>query len=389
MVTRSALPKLILLWLAGAGLRLTLLALPPVLPLIHRDLELDEMAVGALSGLPVLLLGIAAIPGSRLIVDFGARRAVIAGLVVIALAAALRGLGPSQAMLFAMTFLMGAGVAVIQPALPALVSLWFPGAPGLATAVYANGLIISEIASASLTIPLVLPLVDGSWPLSFVVWSAPVLATAFLIWMLTPAETRTAGAAKAAWWPSWRDPRLWEIGLLQGGAGTMYFGANAFVPDYLSTIGRSDLIALCLTLLNAGQLPASILLVLFARRLVGRKGPLVAIALSAFAGLACMLTPFTWSLVAGSAIVGFAAAFMLVSALALPPMLAGPGDVHRLSAGMFAIGYTAPFVVPLLGGRVWDLTHSPAMAFIPVAIAAIVVLGMALALPSVGHGTRN
>jgi hypothetical protein len=50
---------------------------------------------------------------------------------------------------------------------------------------------------------------------------------------------------------------------------------------------------------------------------------------------------------------------------------------------MLAIGYTASFVVPLIGGRVWDLTHNPAMAFIPVAIAAIVVLVMALTLPSV------
>src|SRR6185369_7030340 len=130
----------------------------------------------------VLLLGLAAIPGARLIVRFGARRALIAGLLLIAAASALRGLGPSEALLFAMTFLMGAGVSIIQPALPSLVGRWFAAAPGLATAVYANGLIIAEITSASLTIPLVLPVVGGSWPMSFVVWSIPVFLTAALIW---------------------------------------------------------------------------------------------------------------------------------------------------------------------------------------------------------------
>jgi CP family cyanate transporter-like MFS transporter len=356
-----------------------------VLPLIHRDLQLDETAVGALSGLPVLLLGIAAIPGSRLIVHFGARRALIAGLFVIAAASALRGFGPSELLLFAMTFLMGTGVAVIQPALPAMVSRWFPNAPGRATAVYANGLIIAEIASASLTIPLVLPAVEGSWPMSFAVWSVPVFATAALIWGATPHEPHGPGAARARWWPDWRDPKLWQIGLLQGGAGTMYFGANAFVPDYLSTIGRSDLVGICLTFLNGGQLPASILLVLFAHRLSGRRAPLIVIALTAFVGLACVLTPLGATLILGSGIVGFAAAFLLISALALPPMMARPDDVHRLSAGMFAIGYTSSFVVPLIGGKAWDLTHNPAMAFIPVGIAAIVVLMMAIALPSVGR----
>ena len=379
------MPKLVLLWLAGGGLRLTMLALPPVLPLIHQNLELDEMAVGALSGLPVLLLGLAAIPGSRLIVGIGARGAVIGGLLVIAGASALRGVGPSEPMLFAMTFLMGVGVAVIQPALPSLVAAWFPSSPGLATAVYANGLIVAEIASASLTIPLVLPLVHHSWPLSFVVWSLPVFATAVLIWLLTPQERRSNVATRGAWWPNWRDTKLWQIGLLQGGSGTMYFGANAFIPDYLNTVDRGDLVAICLTLLNAAQLPASLLLVLFAHRLVGRKGPLIAIALSAFLGLACVLVPLTWSLVLGAAMIGFAGGFMLVSALALPPMLASREHVHRLSAGMLAIGYTTSFVVPLIGGRAWDLTHNPAMAFIPVAIAAIVVLVMALTLPSVGR----
>src|SRR5947209_2133569 len=164
--TRASGPFLryFLLWLAGIDLRLTLLAVPPVLPLIHRDLALDETSVAALTGLPVLLLGLIAIPGSLLIARIGARRALIAGLLVIAVASALRGVGPSTPMLFAMTFLMGAGVSVIQPAMPALVSRWFAATAGLATAVYANGLLIGETLSAALTIPLVLPLVGGSWP---------------------------------------------------------------------------------------------------------------------------------------------------------------------------------------------------------------------------------
>jgi MFS transporter, CP family, cyanate transporter len=217
----------------------------------------------------------------------------------------------------------------------------------------------------------------------------PVFATAILISILTPQERRNNTAAKGAWWPNWGDAKLWQIGLLQGGSGTMYFGANAFIPDYLTNVGRGDLVGLCLALLNVGQLPASFLLVLFPGRLVGRKGPIIAIAVGAFLGLACILTPLTWSLVLGAAIIGFSGGFMLISALALPPLLASPEHVHSLSAGMFAIGYTMSFIVPLIGGRVWDLTNSPAMAFIPVAVAALVVLAMTLTLPSVRRSGRT
>src|SRR5579859_6501978 len=121
---RSTLTRLAVLWLAGVDLRATLLALPPVLIFIHRDLGLSETGVGALTSLPVLVLAAAAVPGSLLIARAGARRAAVLGLVVAAVASVLRGAGPSAAMLFAMTLIMGAGIAVMQPAVPALVARW-------------------------------------------------------------------------------------------------------------------------------------------------------------------------------------------------------------------------------------------------------------------------
>src|SRR5205085_1652987 len=107
-------------------LRITLLAVPPLIPLIHRDLPLDETAVAALLGLPVLLLAAAATLGSIIISRFDARRTVIFGMAMIGLSSALRGIGPSMPMLFAMTLVMGASVAIVQPALPALVYHWTP-----------------------------------------------------------------------------------------------------------------------------------------------------------------------------------------------------------------------------------------------------------------------
>jgi MFS transporter, CP family, cyanate transporter len=78
-VTRRAWLLLIVMWLAGIDLRLTLLAVPPLLPLIHADLQLDEKGIAALSTLPVLVFGLAAVPGSLLIARVGPRRALIFG----------------------------------------------------------------------------------------------------------------------------------------------------------------------------------------------------------------------------------------------------------------------------------------------------------------------
>jgi len=375
--------RFFLLWLAGIDLRLTILAVPPVLPLIHRDLGLDETSVAALTGLPVLLFALVAVPGSLLIARLGARRALIAGLVTVAFASAGRGLGASAPMLFAMTFVMGAGVATMQPALPALVSHWLQSRAALATAVYANGLLVGEVLAAGLTIPLVLPLVGGSWEWSFAFWGVPVLATALLIMLGTPHAAPHAAAPRLKWWPDWRDPRTWQLGLVQGGGSALYFATNAFIPDYLHATGQPALVNACLTALNSGQVPASFVLLLLARWLAGRKAPVILAALASLLSLGGLLVAVPAVMIASAVIIGFAAAFILILTLALPPLLVPPEEVHRLSAGVLTISYGLAFFVPLLGGAVWDATGLTATAFLASAIGAVLVLVLGATLKPV------
>jgi len=384
------------LWLLGIDLRLTILAVPPVLPLIHADLHLDEKMVAALAGLPVLLFGLAAVPGSFLIARIGARRAALVGVLLVGISSCLRGIGPSIPMLFSMTLLMGAGVAVMQPALPTLVSQWFPAGIALATAVYANGLLVGEIVSASLTIPLVLPLVGGSWVMSFVVWGLLVLASALPVIVFASHGNGGAVRPAARWWPDWRDRRIWQLGLVQGGAGALYFGCNAFLPDYLHAIGQPSLTAAGLTALNVSQLPASFFVMLFGRRIAGRRIPFVLAGVLGFASLAGLLVPTAASIIAAAAFAGFASAFLLIVTLALPPQLARRDEVHLLAAGMLTLGYTLTFIIPYLVGIVWDATGRSETALLPGAIGMLIVIALAGTLkfdspplPLPGRGLRR
>jgi CP family cyanate transporter-like MFS transporter len=375
-----------LLWWGGANLRVTLLAVPPVIPLLHRDLALDQTAIGALSGLPIVLFAAAAVFGSLLIARIGARRAVIAGLLVIGISSALRGAGSSLAVLFATTFVMGAGIAMIQPAFPAIVRIWLPGAVGFATAVYANGLLVGEILSAALTIPLVLPLVGQSWQWSFVLWSVPAIATAVAILVLTRDDPADTGSRTERWWPEWSDPVLWRVGLVLGGASSMYFTTNAFIPDLLHDRGADDWIGSSLAALNIGQIPASILIAVYPSHILGRRAPVIATAALGAIGVGGLLFASGWWLVLWSGVIGFAAAFNLIWTLALPPLLVRPETVHRLSAGIFTIGYMCSFVTPILGGAAWDTTGVPATVMLPTvaAIGVMTISVLGLSLPARG-----
>jgi MFS transporter, CP family, cyanate transporter len=85
-------------------------------------------------------------------------------------------------------------------------------------------------------------------------------------------------------------------------------------------------------------------------------------------------------MIAAAALVGFAAAVTLILTLALPPLLAAPDDVHRLAAGMLALGYTLTFLVPYIGGAVWDATHITDAALLPGAVGALIVIAVATTL---------
>ena len=366
-----------LLWLIGLGLRLTILAVPPVITLIQADLRLSGTEVGILSGLPPLLFALAALPGSLLIAWFGPLATVVVGLLIAGMASGLRGAVLDVYALYAATIVMSAGVAVMQPALPPLARAWLPRRVSFGTALYSNGLLVAETVPVMLTIPIVLPLLDGSWRLSLAFWGVPLVVIAALVAALAPRSDRQAENAPAAgrsWWPDWRKPLIWQIGLLFGSVNSVYLSSNAFLPGHLAGAGRGDLIGSALTALNFGQLPASFALIAVAPRLERRAWPFVlcgALMLLCLAGIA---STASWWTVLLAGCLGFLGAVVMTLGFGLPPLLSIPAETARLSAAMFTISYGEALIVSVLSGAAWDLAGAPRFAFLPIAASAVPLL---------------
>jgi MFS transporter, CP family, cyanate transporter len=357
---------------------------PPLLPQIHRSLPLNEFAVGALSSLPILLLATATLLGSLLVARVGARRAVLLGLALIAAGGAFRGVGPSLAALFAMTVVMGVGIAIVQPSLPSLVALWLPRRVGVATAAFSNGLLIGEILPAALTVPWILALAAGSWEWALAAWSVPVVLTALGVFFGTRHEPREAGVPMPLWIPDWRNPVTWRLGITLGMASAIYFGLNAFIPDYMRSIHHPELVTPALTYFNVFQLPASVIVAVLSHLVLGRRWPFIATGvLTVAATLGFVLLSGTAQLIAVG-LVGYAAAQVFMLVLALPPLLAPADDVHRLTAGITTIQYTAGFFAPVVAGALWDATGSSASVYLMVILAGLVqtLVPIGLRLPT-------
>jgi len=186
-------------------------------------------------------------------------------------------------------------------------------------------------------------------------------------------------AVPARWWPSWREGPAVRIGLVMGMASAVYFGTNAYIPDFLDQTGRHSLITPTLFVLNASQLLTAPAVAFRERLLTGRVGFIGSAALMAIGQLGIVLTPGA-GVIVWAFVLGFAAALAFIVALTLPPRLAAAGDVHRMSAAIFTVQYGTAFILPLIAGALWDLTGVAALAFAPGVAATAAMAWLALSL---------
>ncbi len=375
-----------LLWLGGFALRAPLLAVPPLLPVIVRELGLSHTAVGLLTGFPVILFAVAAVGGSLLIARFGARRALAFSLAVTAVGGALRGATGGAAVLFAMTILMGAGIALAQPAMIAVAAGSSRTGTARAMSVYSNGLVVGEVVAVAATLPLAAWL--GGWGLGLAAWSLPVALAALAF--LRQREIAPA-ARRAAWWPDYRDPVTWRVGLLLGCTSAIYQVSNAFIPTFLTATGRTGLVAPALTSLNLIQVVGSLLMAAFPA-LVERAGVMVTAAGVTLAATVCLVAvPAPAAVLASAGLLGCAASTIFIQGLALPPLLAPREEVPRMSAGMFTISYTCGFLGLVLGGQLGDRLGAPDAPLLPVALACVgaMVLAAGIRRPAAAAVRRD
>ena len=139
----------------AANLRTVMASVPPLVETIAADLGLSNAAMGALTTLPVLCMGVFAPTAQRLAARIGAAGAVEVAAACLAIGTGLRYFGDLVWPLYAGTFLAGVGIAVGGTLLPGLVKELFPPhRSGLVTGLYMFAMMGGATASSALAVPL-------------------------------------------------------------------------------------------------------------------------------------------------------------------------------------------------------------------------------------------
>ncbi|WP_442915326.1 MFS transporter [Marinobacter sp. OP 3.4] len=375
----SLLPVAVLLWLAGVYLRIPILVAPPLAPFISDDLGLNQALTGALTTLPILMLAIGAMPGSLAISRLGPRNTLALAITIMALGSAARGLVPDAVTLMVASVVMGLGIAMMQPALPALLPRWLePHHIAIGSAIYMNGMLMGEFIGAGVTLPVLMPLLDNNWQATLLAWSLPALLVAGALFI--PRRDLSRPTGPPAWLPDWHNPLTLKLGLLLGLSASMFFGLNAYMGNLLEQQGHFEKLSEALFWYNIAQVFASLMMLKMARQWVGRRNLIIWMAALSILGTAGTIVTEGWWSIAFATFMSFVAGILLILLIALPPLVVRSEDTGRLSAGTFLVGYTVAFSVPMLGGVLADWTGDIRHALMIMVGYSLLVLPLAFTL---------
>ncbi len=375
---------LVLIGLVAINCRAPVIGVAPILGRMIEDLGLSHTAGGFLFSLPVLLMGLLAIPGGLLADRSGPGRVIGIGLLVAGAASALRAADGSP-VLFAATLLVGGAIGVVQPALPRIVRERFGDRVGFATGVYSGGFFLGTLLAVVGTSTWLLPALGRwGWRGTFVFWGLVAAATAAGWYRaLEPGAAGGRGAVGAgAFAAVLRDSLLWRIALLQMTNSAAFYTTNAWLTAYYESLGWPLARAAApLGVFSAVGAVAGFLAPTLTDRARARRPTLLAACLLSVGGLVGLLVSpqspaWLWSGIFGA---GLYASFTI--GLALPVDISPPARVATATGVALTVGYAGALVGPLLAGYLRDVTGSFAGGITAMLALTVAMTGAALALP--------
>lgn len=368
--------------LIGFQFRSIVLAVPPALPDIRSALHLSFSATGALTAIPVLGLGAAAIPGAILVNRFGARRVVGMATLGLGLAAILRMAPPLPYSLFGWTAVLATFVAIAQPAMSVTVRTWFPDRIQQASTVYAMSLALGGLTAASLTVYL-LPVVG--WRGTFAVWGLPAIVAAGLWLRLGPGRSSPHEPQPHDLGALLRSRQVWHVAALFGGQSLVFYGGVAWIPFLLRGTSAGYL-ALVLLLFQAVSLPLTVIASTNNRPWATSRWWYVTggiFMMIGTVGFTLGVTDLAWL---WAPITGLGNSMVFLGALSLPAILARHrNEVAGYTAITLTAGYALAFLGPLAGGLILDLTGVFTSPFWIYFVAAVITTALAMMISRSHH----
>lgn len=377
--------------LAALNLRLTIVALSPILSEISGDISLSGTTLAVLAMLPPAGFAVFGVAGTGIATKIDLEATVMIAMFAAAAGHLLRAIAPSESIIIVGTLVSLAGMGVGNSLLPPLVKRYFPDHFGAVTALYLATVAISSTIPAVAAVPLAH---TGGWRFSLGFWAVfgvlSFVALAPLFWMRHRnghshhTQFTTITVPKSVRISTLKSPITWSIAVIFSISTMNGYVMFAWLPKILADqagVTATDA-GLLLALFAGLSIPLAIVVPLILAK-TGRSSIIITIgslaSVSGNLGLAFLSESqqvWVWVTLAGLGLLLFPACLTLINmktkteggsailsglvqGIAYSIGLAGPlmfSLIHQVTAGwilplvfLAIISITPILVIPLLG----------------------------------------
>lgn len=341
--------------------RTPITSVPPALGAVRSGLDLSPTLAGLTTTLPLLCFGIMAFATPWLVARWGTERTTLVALVVAGVGILTRS-APTVGTFYLGATLMGAGIAILNVVLPAIVRSRFPQQVPRMTSTYTVCMIFGASVASAATAPLLTAGVG--WPATLGIWAIPVIL-ALVMWAAAArkiAAHPTGGHAAPPQAPSGlahvvRLPRTWLTAVFMGMQSLCFYIPLTWIPDILHSHGASLPVSGLLLAVYMGMgIPGSFFGPHMATH---RRAPLVlGVFFAIYAlGIAALLAGPVLATV-GVVVAGFGQGAGIAIALTFIARQRDPHDVPAVSAFAQGCGFLIAAVGPVLAGALFEATHA-------------------------------
>jgi CP family cyanate transporter-like MFS transporter len=344
--------------LVGLNLRPFITGVGPLATNIGAQTGLDPQGIALLTLVPMFLMGVLAFAGPSLQARFGARRSIMAALVVLGLGSLLRLFVSTGWEMVGTAALLGLGAATVQAIFPGVIKERYSRHVGIVMGLY-SAMLMGGGALGAQAAPLIAA-TAGGWRAGLAWMALPAVLAVGLVVRSLPKDTSRQKGGSASARTLLKQPRTWLLmvcfGLVNGGYATVV----AWLAPYYQSLGWTAATSgSLLAIMAMCQAVAALLLPVLAGRKEDRRPWLwLTLVMQAVGFVALALkpeaAPVLWMVLLGA---GLGGCFSLSMIVALDH-LRDPAQAGALSALMQGGGFLIAAMPPWIVAVLHDLTGS-------------------------------